>query len=103
MVAIEATVTVGDVYDDAPTFVLTSITSDEPDNAQGAGDGNTVNVIQGADLGTPDAHFSLRAERAGTGDGRTYTVMYTAMDNCGNEESLRNRRRPTTRLDRRSR
>jgi hypothetical protein len=65
------------------SFVLSSLTSDEPDN--GPADGNTINDIQGADLGTPDLGFRLRAERAGSGDGRTYTATYTATDASDNE------------------
>lgn len=61
--------------------------SDEPDNAKGNGDGNTVNDIQGADISTEDYFFSLRAERAGKGDGRVYTITYTATDACGNSAS----------------
>jgi hypothetical protein len=70
----------------SPTgVVLTSITSDEPDN--GEGDGNTVDDIQDAEVGTADFEFGLRAERSGTGDGRVYTVTYTATDASGNEAS----------------
>ena len=87
LVDIAATVDVTDICDPAPTFVLTSITSDEPDNGQGIGDGNTTNDIQDGDLGTPDLAFKLRAERAGRLDGRTYTVTYTAMDASGNMAS----------------
>ncbi|UCG51651.1 MAG: S8 family serine peptidase, partial [Candidatus Latescibacterota bacterium] len=86
MVDITATVTVADVCCDAPTFVLTSITSNEPDN--GRGDGNTVNDIQGHDLGTPDTSFQLRSERAGPGDGRIYTIVYTATDCVGNTTAV---------------
>ena len=64
-------------------YVLTSLTSDEPDN--GAADGNTDNDIQNADIGTPDLQFDLRAERAGNGDGRVYTATYTAVDGSGND------------------
>jgi hypothetical protein len=81
MVDITATVTVSDICDADPTVVLTSITSDEPDNAIGIGDGNTINDIQ---LGTDDRAFQLRAERAGTGDGRVYTITYTATDASDN-------------------
>ena len=59
-----------------PSVLLESIQSDEPDNAEGAGDGNTVDDVQGADAGTADFSFQLRAERSGTGEGRTYTVTY---------------------------
>jgi hypothetical protein len=86
MVNIVATVTVDDICDADPTVVLTSITSDEPDNDIGIGDGNTTNDIQ-AGIGTEDYEFQLRAERAGTGDGRVYTITYTATDASGNEAS----------------
>lgn len=62
--------------------ILESITSDEPDN--GMGDGDTNFDIQNADFGTADTEFSLRAERAGNGDGRTYTVTYSVEDNSSN-------------------
>ncbi len=82
LVKIVAHVTVTDICDPNPTFVLTSITSNESDN--GLGDGNTENDIQGAEFGTPDTEFQLRAERSGTGDGRIYTITYTASDMSGN-------------------
>jgi hypothetical protein len=87
MVDIVATVTVSDVCDAAPTVVLTSVTSDEPDDAEGNGDGKTVDDIQGADIGTEDYEFQLRAERAGEGDGRVYIITYTATDASGNSAS----------------
>jgi len=40
--------------------------------------------IQGADFGTGDLEFSLRAERKGRGPGRTYIVTYRATDSAGN-------------------
>ncbi len=53
--------------------------------------GNIISVlvggIQDAGVGTTDFEFSLRAERSGTGDGRVYTVTYTATDASGNEAS----------------
>lgn len=81
MVPIQANVT---VTDNCPgvSFELQSITSNEPDN--GKGDGNTINDIQNADVGTPDIEFDLRAERSGKGSGRIYTVTYTAGDNGNN-------------------
>ncbi len=82
LVDIHATVTVSDVADTHPTFVLSSIVSNEPDN--GLGDGDKPNDIQEAALGTPDVDFKLRAERSGKGDGRIYTVTYTASDVSGN-------------------
>ena len=86
MVEIQADVTADDACG-PPTFVLESITSDEPDNAEGDGDGDTNNDIQNADLGTDDVLFDLRAERDGNGDGRVYTVTYTATDGSGNQAS----------------
>ncbi len=85
MVAIHATVTISDAVDPNPTFVLTSIESNEPDNS--LGDGDKPNDIQEADCGTPDLDFKLRAERSGKGDGRIYTVTYRATDASGNETS----------------
>src|SRR4029450_8471235 len=81
MVNITATVVAEDLCDPHPSIVLTSIVSDEPDNGQG--DGNPVDDIQQAAIGTPDFTFKLRAERAGSGEGRVYTVTYTATDACG--------------------
>jgi M6 family metalloprotease-like protein len=82
LVDITAYVTVEDNCDPAPSFVLTSVSSNEPDN--GVGDGNTTGDIQGVEAGTPDTEFQLRSERAGGGDGRIYTVVYTATDASGN-------------------
>ncbi|HEX6883973.1 MAG TPA: hypothetical protein VF530_11375 [Planctomycetota bacterium] len=77
-----ASVVVTDVCDPAPTFVLTSITSDEPDD--GLGDGDRPDDIQGAAYGMADVEFHLRSERQGGGDGRVYTIVYTASDMSGN-------------------
>jgi len=86
MVDVGASVTAADTC--GPTsVVLESVESDEPDNATGEGDGNTVNDIQGVGAGTEDYSFLLRAERAGSGDGRVYTVTYTATDAAGNQAS----------------
>lgn len=84
LAAIEASVVVTDNCPDA-TFTLTSITSSEADN--GLGDGDAPNDIQDASIGTADLAFTLRAERSGTGSGRTYTVTYTAEDGSGNTTS----------------
>ena len=82
LVTIDAIVTVTDECDPNPTFVLTSIVSNEPDN--GLGDGDTAGDIQGAEFGTPDTSFQLRAERSGNLVGRTYTITYTGSDSSGN-------------------
>lgn len=79
---IEATVTVTDIADPAPTFVMTSVTSNEPD--YGKGDGDTINDIQGVQPGSADTEFQLRSERSGRGNERKYTIVYTATDASGN-------------------
>jgi pimeloyl-ACP methyl ester carboxylesterase len=83
---VDATITVTDDKDPNPTVRLVSITSSEPDN--GLGDGDTPNDIQQADLGTDDRQFLLRAERSGTGPGRTYMVTYEARDAAGNTSQV---------------
>lgn len=82
LATVNATVAVVDECDPGAYFLLTSITSNEPDN--GLGDGDQANDIQGADFGTPDLQFQLRMERSGLGSGRIYTVTYTAYDSSGN-------------------
>ena len=67
---------VSDPNDQALTITFTAVTQDEPVN--GLGDGDT----------SPDAAVSgnqilLRAERAGTGNGRVYQVHFTATDDQG--------------------
>jgi predicted extracellular nuclease len=77
-VDVSATVEASDNFDPDPTVTLVSVTSNEPDN--GEGDGDTINDIVIVD----DVSFHLRAERAGGGSGRIYTVTYEATDDCGN-------------------
>jgi hypothetical protein len=84
---IEASIEVSDICDASPDVTLDWITSDEPDNANGIGDGNTDGDIRKADYGTDDRSFKLRAERAGTGDGRVYTIQYSATDDSDNATS----------------
>jgi len=57
--------------------------SSEPDN--GKGDGNTNDDIQGDDIGSDDRDVMLRAERAGGGNGRVYTLTYLVTDGSGNQ------------------
>lgn len=77
-VDVTATVSAHDNFDPSPTVWLVSVTSNEPDN--GLGDGDTPDDIVKLD----DYHFKLRAERAGNGNGREYTFVYAAQDDCGN-------------------
>jgi len=86
IVQVEVAVTAEDACGSA-TVVLASVTSSEPDNATGKGDGNTIDDIQGADIGLADFELGLRAERAGTGEGRIYRMTYVATDAGGNETS----------------
>jgi hypothetical protein len=62
-------------------YVVTAISS-EPDN--GLGDGDTANDIQITGSGTLAPVVNLRAERAGNGNGRTYTITVQAKDAAGN-------------------
>ena len=107
MVGITVTVTVSDICDENASFVLSSITSSEPDDAAGQGEED----IQEADFGNPDTEFLLRAERDGYGTGRFYAIVYSANDASGNSATSsdtvwvphdRRRRKktlPSTRMD----
>lgn len=85
LVPVNFYVDVVDICDQEPSVVLTSVTSNEPDDALGNGDGNTKGDIQGVDIGTPDFSILLRAERLGKGDGRIYSITYSATDESGNQ------------------
>lgn len=61
------------------SIAITSITQDEPIDAQGGGDGNTV--CDGTGVGTSVAR--IRAEREGGSNGRVYKVNYTATNSAG--------------------
>jgi len=79
MVDVDVVLDPGDCSD--VTVELLSVTSNEPPNDHG--DGNTEPDIMGVETGTEDYHFRLRAERAGGGDGRVYTVTYRVTDAGG--------------------
>jgi len=87
MVSVVATIEVTDDQDPTPQVILESITSNEPDDAPGGGDGDTTDDIQEAEFATDDREFLLRAERSGQRDGRIYTITYTATDASGNSSS----------------
>lgn len=61
-----------------PITCNVTVTSDEPEN--GTGDGDLSPDWQTID----DHNIKLRAERAGTGDGRTYTITVSCTDQHGN-------------------
>lgn len=82
MVPCCANITATDNIDGDPDVALVSVVSNEPDNARG--DGNTVGDIGGADIGTDDRCFDLRSERTGGGNGRCYTIVYSATDRSSN-------------------
>jgi hypothetical protein len=73
----ELAVEVADACDAAPSVAVVSVSSDQPDDAPGGGDGSTSqDVIFGA------SGFCVRAERGKTQ--RTYTVVVAAEDGAGN-------------------
>jgi hypothetical protein len=78
MVEVRVNTTVRDDHDPNPVVRLLSITSNEPLNS--TGDGNTASDIEIR----PDGRIFLRAERSGNGNGRVYTLTYSATDNAGN-------------------
>lgn len=55
---------------------LASVESDEPGEARD---------IAGAEIGKFDRSLFLRAERSASGNGRTYTITFVAVDAAGNE------------------
>lgn len=62
----------------AVTWTVTAVGSDEPANGTGDGDTEPDSSITGGHA------VNLRAERAGSGDGRIYTITIVAMDAAGN-------------------
>ena len=87
LVPITVTVKVTDARSGSAGFTLTSVTSNEPDDAPGPGDGATTGDIRDFDLGTADVAGLLRAERSDTGRGRTYTLTYVGRDAAGNQRT----------------
>ncbi|MGH7596736.1 MAG: FlgD immunoglobulin-like domain containing protein [bacterium] len=65
----------------ASSVVITKATSDEPDDAPGGGDGNTVNDIV---IAGDCKSAQLRSERQGSGNGRVYTIHLSVKDGNGN-------------------
>jgi uncharacterized repeat protein (TIGR01451 family) len=66
---------------DLSDVVISQVTSDEPEDANGNGDGNTQDDI----VITPDCKsLQVRSERSGNGNGRVYTVTLQVKDSSGN-------------------
>jgi len=65
-------------------FVLASAVSNEPDDSPGGGDGATTGDVRDFITESTDTDGRLRAERAGGGPGRIYTLRYRASDRAGN-------------------
>ena len=63
---------------DPVAITITGVTQDEP--VDGRGDGKTSPDVV---LGPAAGQVRLRAERAGGGDGRVYTIAFTAKDPSG--------------------
>jgi predicted extracellular nuclease len=81
MVTVTVNYNLQNACDTNPVTVKLSVSSNEPVN--GTGDGSTS-----PDWVVVDAHHvQLRAERAGTGSGRIYTITITATDSKGNVTS----------------
>ena len=78
MVPVTISVSVFDNCDTSPTCQIISIISNEPEN--GLGDGDTAPDWEI----TGDLTANLRAERAGNGSGRVYTITVRCTDNAGN-------------------
>lgn len=62
-----------------------TIQSSEPADASGDGNTELDFCIDDVNDQTGLIQLRLRAERAGSGDGRTYTIAITAMDAGGNQ------------------
>jgi hypothetical protein len=67
---------------DACDIELVSVSSDEAVNARGDGNSKPDIVMD------CDGSVQLRAERAGGGNGRVYTLLYRVVDEAGNEATV---------------
>jgi len=76
LTAITTNVTVADTDSGAAGFSLLSVTSNE---------GDVSTESSGWSPGTADTSGFLQASRLGSGNGRTYTLMYEGQDNAGNK------------------
>jgi hypothetical protein len=83
MVDFAADVTASDLCGPVSVYLGWAFSSEE-DDAPGGGDGNTTDDVQVTDSDGPSFSLSLRAERAGSGPGRTYYVRFVAVDGSYN-------------------
>ena len=73
----------------AAEVVLVSAESSESDDAPGLDDDRSRGDIAGAEIGTADFDVLLRAERDGTGPGRTYTLTWAIVEGPAAGTSVR--------------
>lgn len=78
LVAVTLAATVTDAVDPSPVTRIISVTSNEPVEGEGSGSTSPDWVITG------DLSVQLRAERAGGGSGRVYTITVESRDASGN-------------------
>lgn len=83
MRAIGAEITVSDDCDARPAVRLTDVVISGPDIPNPPEGPLAGDDVQGAEFGTDDRAFQLRAEPDGDGTSRTYTVTYEAEDASG--------------------
>jgi len=69
---------------DLSSVEVVSVSSDEVENANGVGDGNTTDDIV---ILCPNT-VMLRSERQGTSNGRVYTIVYSVSDAFGNASTF---------------
>lgn len=65
----------------AADVVISRVSSDEPEDAEGNGDGTTLDDVV---IASDCRSVELRAERAGGGNGRVYTIELAVADARGN-------------------
>lgn len=87
----DCVVSAGDACDSSVGLnkvVISTVSSDEPEDVTGDGDGNTLNdMIIAADCQS----VQLRAERRGNGNGRVYTITFEVRDAAGNSATATGR------------
>jgi hypothetical protein len=77
-VPITIAVSASDVVDAEPVCTVASVSSSEPVSGPGAGRTAPAWTVTGA------LSLNVRAERAGNGSGRVYTIAITCADRAGN-------------------